>query len=131
MKISTLRGVLGRDKSLPDQGAVAELPAGNETKRQSCHREQTGSKQLRIRLPYAHAVRILGMNPSEREQVVMLLCTEGVDLAKAGELVEELRKVRLAIINALRQAQSKGAAVDAMLLESTIRKITALLGGKP
>ena len=60
---------------------------------------------------------------------MMLLCSEGVDLAKAGELVEELRRVRLAIINALRQAQSIGAAVDAALLEDAISRVTTAIGG--
>ena len=123
------RRVSGRDLSLHDQGAVCKDAKADETKRQSCHREQTGSQQLRIRLPHAQAVRLLGMTPHEREQVMMLLCSEGVDLAKAGELVEELRRVRLAIINALRQAQSIGAAVDAALLEDAISRVTTAIGG--
>jgi hypothetical protein len=121
---TSTRGVLGREKSLPDQGAVAESTR-DETKRQSCQ----GSRQIRIRLPEVRAAALLKLTPSTRAHLIGLLQNEGVDFTKAAALVTELRELRLAIINGLRQAQFRGAAVDAGLLEGAIKRINELLGG--
>lgn len=119
------RGVLGRAKILPDQGAVYEDVQTSETKRQSCQ----GSRQLRIRLPGDRAKDLLELKPSEREHVLGLLRNRGIDFTKAGELVVELRELRLAIINALRMGQIEGTALNAVTIEGAIKRINELLGG--
>lgn len=119
------RGVLGRDKSLPNQGAVCEDAKADETKRQSCQ----GSRQLRIRLPGDRAKDLLELKPSEREHVMGLLRNKGIDFTQVGALVVELRELRLAIINALRMGQSEGTALNAVTIEGAIKRINELLGG--
>ena len=119
------RRVSGRDSSLHDQGAVYEDVQTSDQKRQSCH----GSLQIRIRISETRAEALLKLTPSTRAHLIGLLLNEGVDFTRAAALVTELRELRLAMINTLRQAQFTEAAVDAGLLEGAIKRVTELLGG--
>lgn len=124
------RGVSGRAKLLPDQGAQESL----ETKEQSCHTTTTkNSTQFRLRLSPLHAKRWLALPPALREHaasVVFGAFMERVDLSELVVVSSELKKARLSIINLLQLALLRDSAINTEQAEAVLERIASLLGEK-
>jgi len=62
---------------------------------------------------------------------VLGLSVQGVDLTSVEELTAELKRIRVAIINALRMAQRDCIPLEAKLVEHSLQLLANILGGRP
>ena len=124
------RGVSGRAKLLPDQGAQMS----SETIEQSCHTtRKVSSTQFRLRLSPQHAKRWLALPVAVREHaasVVFGAFMERVDLKQLVVVSSELKKARLSIINLLQLAELRDSPINTEQAEAFLEHIASLLGEK-